>query len=445
MRCVARLIVAALFLSVFASAQQMDRLDRERMIGMLNVVSKDVEKNFYDPSLKGLNWRELTAEARTKIEAAKMPSEAITAISLLVDKLDDSHTKFLPPSRVNRPFFGFEAKMFGDEARIYSTKPGGAAEKAGLRMGDRIVQIFNYRPTRKDFDQAMLYYRLLHPMSELKITYQRGEAPPQTVTVTAKVKQGTMSLDFSKVENIYQYLVENFSDDEKYFWGMLEGDIGYIEVPSFSAEEVVPIRALGKSKATIVDLRGDPGGRIDSVAEFAGHFESKPAVLANMIGRKKTEPVKIKPHGPNFDVPMFILLDSRSASAAEMFARYFQKTGQAKVVGDVSSGRVYASRYYSEGIGSSSVIPFGVQISVSRVAFADGEELEHHPVVPDYPCLPSEADLRVERDPCLKKAVALARKAAGRTEELPEKLADQVEHITASINEFHAQERKRPD
>ena len=66
-------------------------------------------------------------------------------------------------------------------------------------------------------------------------------------------------------------------------------------------------------------------------------------------------------------------------------------------------------------------------------------------MVPDYPCLPSEADLRVEHDPCLKKAVALARKAAGRTEELPEKLADQVEHITASINEYNAQERKRPD
>ena len=120
------------------------------------------------------------------------------AISMLVDKLDDSHTKFLPPSRVNRPFFGFEAKMFGDEARIYSIKPGGAAEKAGLRMGDRIVQIFNYRPRRKDFDQAMLYYRFLHPMAELKITYQRGEAPPQTVTVAAKVKQGTRSLDFTR-------------------------------------------------------------------------------------------------------------------------------------------------------------------------------------------------------------------------------------------------------
>jgi hypothetical protein len=106
---------------------------------------------------------------------------------------------------------------------------------------------------------------------------------------------------------------------------------------------------------------------------------------------------------------------------------------------------VNTSLYYPEAVGSDSVVPFGVQIAIAKVAFEDGEELEHHPVVPDYPCLPTEADLRSQADPCLKKAVALARKAAGRAEELPEMVADQVEKVIAERNDFIAQELKRPD
>ena len=437
-----------LFFSVLSAsfavhAQQLNRIDRERLHSMLRTTSGEIAKNFYDPNLKGLDWKQLTAEADQKIDSAKSMSEGITIVAMLVNKLQDSHTRFLPPGRVNRPIFGFEAKMFGDEARIYSIKPGGAADQAGLKMGDRIVQIFNYRPERKSFDEALLYYRFLHPMPELKITYQRGSEGPQTVTVTAHVKKGTFVEDLKSDENIERYLVENFSDSERYFYGAFDGDIGYIQLPSFGGE-TLPVPDV-KAKAFVIDLRGNPGGRVDTLGDYSGHFEAKPAVLANMIGRKKTEPVKIKPHGDRFNVPMFILVDSRSASAAEMFARYFQKTGQAKIVGDTSSGRVNASLYYSEKVGTDNFIPFGVQISVSRVAFEDGEELEHNPIKPDVACLPTEAELRSQADSCLKKAVALARKAAGRSEELPETVADQVERAIAQRNQYIAEQLKRPD
>ena len=422
------------------TAQTMNNVDRDRMRGMLRTTASDISKYFYDPELKGLDWKKLEAEAEEKVNQAKTPSEAITAISLFVDRLQDSHTRFLPPSRAGYPKFGFEAKMFGDEARIYQIKPGSNADKAGLREGDRILQVFNYRPERKNFTDAMLYYRVLHPMPELKITYQRGTEPPQTVTVPAKVKTSSRSIE---IEDIYNLIMEG-DDSERYFFGSFDGDIGFITLPSFGAGQL-PIPDIPAPKAFVLDLRGNPGGRVDTLGEFAGHFEPKAGILANMIGRKKTEAVKIRPHGDKFHVPMFILVDSRSASAAEMFARYFQKSGQAKIVGDNSSGRVNASLFYPEQVGGDSVVAYGVQISVSRVAFEDGEELEHNPIKPDYPCLPTEADLRSHADPCFKLAVALARKAAGRTQELPEKVADQVEKVIAQRNDYIAQELKRPD
>src|SRR4051812_13437388 len=94
------------------------RLDRENMRNILNVVSKDVEKNYYDATLHGLDWKSLTAEARKKIDEATSVSAMVTAIFSLVDKLKDSHTLFNPPGRVNRPLFGFVGKPIGQDIFI---------------------------------------------------------------------------------------------------------------------------------------------------------------------------------------------------------------------------------------------------------------------------------------------------------------------------------------
>ncbi len=437
------LLLLLLPTSLIAQNNLVSGLDRERMRDMLKVVAGDIEKNYYDPTLHGLDWKGLTAQAEQKINQAKTPSEMIVAIFVLVDKLKDSHTRFIPPSRVNRPLFGMEAKMFGDEARIYDLRPKGAAAEAGLQMGDRILEINGYRPQRKDFDDALIYYRFLHPMSQLKITYARGSSPPQTVVVNAKIKTGTMALDFSKLDNIYRYLVENFSESERHFYAMFEDGIGYLQVPSFAEGEQVPLGNLEKPKAVVIDLRDNPGGYVKSLEEFAGHFESQTVTMADTIWRKKDEPFKAKSSGPHYAVPLVILVDSRSSSAAEIFARHFQRTGRGTVIGDLSSGRVNTSRVYPEQIGTDKLLPFAVQISVARVVFPDGEELEGHGVKPDVPCLPGEDDLREERDPCLMKAVSLARKAAGLDQEVPDRVRSQVMGVVAAVKQYHDEQRRR--
>lgn len=414
-------------------AAQVDRLDRERMRDILNVVAKDVEKNFYDPQLHGLNWKELTEQARQKIDNAKSAGEMITAIFVLVDKLQDSHTKFLPPSRVNRPLFGFEAKAFGDDIRIYQLKKNGAAAEAGLHLGDRILRVNGFTAERNSFDLMLLYFRYLRPVPEMNITYARGSDPPQTTQVKAKIKRGTMVLDLTNDLNIWDLLEEYADDSRRDHEVMLEGDIGYLEITDFDTQEVGIVHQLSASKAVIVDLRGNPGGYRNAVLELAGHFEAGPAIMAEEIGRKKTEQLKIKPQKPNFPVPLFILVDSRSASAAEMFARHFQRTGRAVVIGDHSSGRVNSSMFFSERIGTDRIVPFGVQISVGKLVFPGGEELEKQGVTPDVVCLPASDDLHEHRDPCLKQAVSLARKKLGLSEELPPKVRAEVEGLTATI------------
>ena len=438
-RCLTVLALAA-FVSFPVVAQDL-RAERERNKNMLKVVSSDIEKYFYDPQLKGLDWKGLTAAAEAKINNAKSPGEMLTAIFSLCDKLQDSHTQFSPPAHVNRLLFGFEAKAFGDDIRIYQIKAKSAAAQAGLQIGDRILEINGFGAERSSFDLMMLYYRRLRPVPALKITYQHGSADPQTIVLQAKVKKEMMVVDLKNDDNLWRWLYEDEQPRVDYYLTLDDG-IAYIQVSDFGTEEVGVVHKLEQPKAVVVDLRGNPGGYQSTVLELAGHFEREQTSMGETVTRKKTEPLKIKPQKPNLTVPMVILVDSRSASAAEMFARHFQRTGHAVIVGDRSSGRVNASLFYPEHLGTERLTLFGVQIAVARVVFPGGEELEHHGVSPDVPCLPTNDDLLARRDPCLNRAFLIAHQKAGLPAELPSALTKKINSFAAGVA---AERQKRLD
>ncbi len=110
-------------------------------------------------------------------------------------------------------------------------------------------------------------------------------------------------------------------------------------------------------------------------------------------------------------------MDAESASAAEVFARHFQRTGRAVLIGDQTSGRVTVSETYGHSVGIDIVVVYGTQVAVARLVFPDGEELEGRGVTPDISCLPSVEDLRQERDPCLNRAYQLARESLKQTDD----------------------------
>jgi C-terminal processing protease CtpA/Prc len=116
-----------------------NNVDRGRMEDILNVVSKDVQRNFYDPGLKGLDWPTLTEQARQRIRHADHMGEMIGAISALLYQLHDSHTVFIPPGRTVHALYGFKAKPFAEEILVYELDKDGPAAKAGLQLGDRII------------------------------------------------------------------------------------------------------------------------------------------------------------------------------------------------------------------------------------------------------------------------------------------------------------------
>ncbi len=412
-----RLYLLILCLSFVPACLAADlNFERGRAGIMLDVISSDIEKNYFDPAIGGLNWKNEVAQTRQKINTAQSTSEIYTAMFALVNKINNSHTTFLPPGRSTQVAFGFNAKAVGDKIYIYEIKKKGPAEAAGLKAGDQIIGVNGFTAARDSYDLMMLYFRALRPVSALELVYARGNGAPQKLLLQGKVKQNPIVTDLTQDFNIWTLLREIESEEEVKFHYKMIDDIGYLQIPAFIYSEdsffAGLLKKMNGAKAIVLDFRGNPGGAIRGLEELGGYFEPQPVVVADMVGRKKTEQIKIKPRNPNFPVPLVILVDSQSFSCSELFARHFQREGRAVVIGDHTAGYATAANFFSHKVGTDTIVPYGIQIATARVVFPGNEDLEKKGVTPDQSCLPTGDDMANDKDPCKDRAVALAHELA---------------------------------
>jgi carboxyl-terminal processing protease len=411
-------VLAAAYLPIFVSAQQVDlKFERQRANDVLNMVSGHIEKEYYDPKLHGVAWQDLLRQARDRIEKSQSAGQMYTAIFLVSDSLNDSHTVFIPPQHVNVPQFGFDAMAYGDEIRIFDLTPKGAAQQAGLQRGDRILTLNGYNATRAEYDKMNLYFRILRPVVALDIGYQRGSEAPKTLHLEAHMKQGRAVTDLTDANTWFDLLREDESAAAKApvaQWADYDDGVKVLKLRSFAEEPDWYQGVLGKvkdAKALVLDLRGNRGGRIDSLRYIASCFVSEPTVLADVVSRKKTEPIRLDPKVPHLHMPLVVLIDSESSSAAEAFPKFVQVAKRGTVVGDHSMGRLTVAKIFPDRAGYDTGALFATEVSVARFVFPNGEEVEGKGVTPDYQCLPGEQDLKGQNDPCAAMAINVARKA----------------------------------
>ena len=108
-----------------------------------------------------------------------------------------------------------------------------------------------------------------------------------------------------------------------------------------------------------------------------------------------------------FKGQLVVLVDSRSASAAEIFARLIQLERRGTVLGDRSAGAVMEARQFPHKSGIDVVAFWGMSITDADVIMSDGKSLEKTGVSADEAILPTPADLTAKRDPVLARAAEL--------------------------------------
>jgi C-terminal processing protease CtpA/Prc len=163
-----------------------------------------------------------------------------------------------------------------------------------------------------------------------------------------------------------------------------------------------------KHKAMILDLRQNPGGSVEIEKSLIGNLLDRDVKIYDHVGRDSTKTVVAKSTHHSFDGKLFVLIDSKSASASELLARIVQLEKRGIVIGDRSSGSVMESNRYSYSAGIDIVMFYGASITDANLVMSDGQSLEHLGVTPDEVAIPTAADLASGRDPVLAHAAEMA-------------------------------------
>ncbi len=407
--CVTAVVVASVRVDL-AAQQGLDRIQRERVQQMLTNIRNEIKKKYYDPTFRGRDVDAHFDAAAKKIESATSLGHGLSIIAQVLLDFDDSHTYFVPPNRTTRVEYGWEMQMVGDEAFVMAVRPGSDAAAKGLKAGDRILSLEGRRPSRKDLWKMEYVYYTLSPRPALRLQVASPGAAPGALEIAAKITQGKRVIDLTGQDGggDIDALIRDIEASDRKFRTVKHGDVLFWKFPTFDfdAEEVDRLidESTKHAKALVLDLRGNGGGYVKTLERFTGRFFDREVTIARLQGRKDMKPIVARPRGPTLSMPLVVLIDSRSGSAAELFARVVQLERRGVVIGDRSSGAVMQAAYYSGEMGAERVVLYGASITNANVLMSDGQSLEVVGVTPDELLRPTAEDIAAGRDPVLARA-----------------------------------------
>lgn len=407
-------VIAAGLLRVPAPAQvQFDSIQRERARQMLRDLHDALEHHYYDPTYHGIDMGARFKAADMRLQSVNNLGAALTTIAETLDALKDSHTFFLPPSRNTHREYGYSLQMIGDRCFITAVRPNrDASEK--LAAGDEVLDWQGFAPHRETLSTMSYIFNTLLSLPVMNLSLRGPDGTTRKVDVTPKVTREKQVLDLND-DNDYWKLVRDQENGERENRQRLAsfGDSLLIwKMPEFfmTDDEVDHlIKDARKYQTLVMDLRGNPGGLVKTLERVVGDVMDHDVTIAKRAGRKSDlKPQLAKTRGNAYAGKLIVLVDSRSASAAELFARVIQIEQRGTVLGDHSSGSVMESRRYQFHQGAGVEIFYGASVTDADLIMADGKSLEHTGVIPDEVILPSAADLAAGRDPVLARAAKLA-------------------------------------
>ena len=256
------------------------------------------------------------------------------AVDGMLLELHDPHSAFLTPDRLAKlnestsgryAGVGIQMDLRDGWITVVTPLPGTPAEQAGILTGDRIVEI-DGRPTKGwTSDEALKALR--------------GE-PGTTVHLIVERPGSTMRLPFAlNREEIHFRSVRHAL--------MLRDSIGYVDLTVFSESSNTELRVAVDSlrragmRSLVFDLRGDPGGLLDQGVAVAELFLDPGKKIVSMRGRGRDGDRDFAARFPQPwpELRLAVLVDSGSASAAEIVAGALQDHDRALIVGTTTYGK----------------------------------------------------------------------------------------------------------
>ena len=238
----------------------------------------------------------------------------------------------------------------GTGADIIQVVKGGPAEAAGLLPGDVIVAVDGVY-----FDTS--------DMQDLTLRIKGVEGTTVDITILRDGAENVFTVERRTIE-------VTVAEGE-----MLEEGIGLVTIYNFDArcakESIEAIESLLASgaKSIIFDVRNNPGGYKNEMVELLDYL--LPAGILFRSEYYTGETAEDRSDAKHLDIPMMVLVNSESYSAAEFFAAALREYDAAWVVGEQTCGKGYFQQTYDLSDGSAVSLSVGKYYTPKGVSLAD--------------------------------------------------------------------------
>ncbi|HET6884945.1 MAG TPA: S41 family peptidase [Rubrobacteraceae bacterium] len=338
-------------------------------------------------------------------EAIDSKKQTYGAIEGMLDTLgDEGHTRFLTPEEreqnregLSGTYVGIGIQLEEEAGEVVVAAPieGSPAERAGIEAGDVVVAVDG--ESVRGEEVAQVAEKVRGPEgTRVELTVLRGGEEREFDLERAEIESPVAS------------------------WTMIpSSDVAFVRLASFSdtsaeklAQAFEEARAAG-ARRFVLDLRDNPGGRLDQAVRMSGNFlEAGSVVYVREDASGEREEVEVEDGTEPIDAPMAVLVNEGTASSAEILAGALRDNERATVMGETTFGTGTVLSEFVLGDGSA------ILLGVAEWLTPDGDFIRETGIEPDVevalaedaePLTPSDArDLSreeiLDRDAQLSRA-----------------------------------------
>jgi len=394
----------------------------EGRLRIFDEVWEQVSERYFDPGFQGVDWQEMRQTLRPRAAEARDRTELYALLRRMLGALRDPHTRVFAPGesgdwRVQRYVsVGIAVRELAGQVVVTDVERDSAAEDKGLRAGDAVVALDGEpapalvaRRLAEQDGGASASSRLLAVAhlfegergTSVRVTYARaGERRAREAVLRREPRTRLPTFEVRSQSSGVRLVRFN------------------IFTPEVAAQFARALRDdLKDARALVIDLRDNGGGEAESMADLASTL--LPAGLS--LGRftDRAGAIRLEPYTraallstadsfERFRRPVVLLVNARTASAAEVFAAALRETNRASVIGEATCGCVL-------GIRRRHLLPDGGVLDVSEMDYhtAAGTRLEGTGLRPDVTVEPTRETLRRRRDRALERALEILKDTKG--------------------------------
>ncbi|HZY65010.1 MAG TPA: S41 family peptidase [Rubrobacteraceae bacterium] len=302
--------------------------------------------------------------------AIKPRQQTYAAIEGMLDSLGDGgHTRFLTPEERQQNRRGLSGTYVGvgiqleskdGDAVVAAPIEGSPAEQAGVQTGDVIVAV-NGESVRNQ-EISRIAERVRGPEgTEVEIIILRDEEEREFVLERSEIQSPVVS------------------------WNLISGtNVAHVRLASFTNDSAEKLQeAFGEAREAgaerfILDLRNNPGGRLDQAVGMAGQFlEPDSVVYIRQDASGDREEVRVSGDAEPTNAPLAVLVNNGSASSSEILAGALRDNGRAPVIGTTTFGTGTVLKEFTLDDGSS------ILLGIAEWLTPDGDFIRESGIEPD--------------------------------------------------------------